>query len=207
MPSNLAMIEKKIRREENSLFFRRWIKHPLQLGTLAPITAKLANLAASSLIDKNGIYVEIGAGTGRLSRALLYQGIKSENLALVELDHFFCNFLKETIPSILNSKENLPYIIEGDASHLPEILPSHFVGKVDTVFSVIPFMYIPPEARQAIIEAAFKVLKPGGSIIHITYSPRSPLGFMKDLKQGRYGQLWFNLPPGFVWHYQRTILP
>jgi phosphatidylethanolamine/phosphatidyl-N-methylethanolamine N-methyltransferase len=205
MPSTPFSLEKKIRRKENLLFFRRWIKHPLQLGTLAPITINLANLAASSVSNPDGIYVEIGAGTGRLSRALLHQGIKPENLALVELDKFFCDFLRQTLPSILKPGEKTPHIIEGDAAHLLSILPSHFVGKVDIVFSVIPFMYISPIARQAIIEAAFKVLKPGGSIIHITYSPRSPLDFMKNLDQRRYGQIWLNLPPGFVWHYSHFI--
>jgi phosphatidylethanolamine/phosphatidyl-N-methylethanolamine N-methyltransferase len=204
MSCTSVSLEKKIKRKENFLFFRRWIKHPLQLGTLAPITANLANLAASSVSNPKGTYVEIGAGTGRLSRALLYQGVKPENLALVDLDKFFCDFLRQTLPSILKSEEKMPHIIEGDAAHLPSILPSHFVGNVDIVFSVIPLMYIPPTARQTIIEAAFKVLKPGGSIIHITYNPRSPLDFMRNLNQRRYGQVWLNLPPGFVWRYQQT---
>ena len=195
--------EKKIRRQENALFFKRWLKHPLQVGTLAPITPKLAHLAASYVQNPNGLHVEIGAGTGRLSRALLQQGIKPENLALVELDPFFCGFLNQTLPFVLKDNQPAPFVIEGDAAKLPDLLPAHYIGQVEVVFSVIPLMYIPPAVRQAIIEAAFQVLKPGGIVIHVTYSPRSPLGFMPNLHQHRRGQVWLNLPPGFVWHYQQ----
>ena len=203
--SAVSCAEKKIRRQENSLFFRRWLKHPLQMGTLAPITPRLAQLAASGISNPNSLYVEIGAGTGRLSRALLQQGVKPENLALVELDSFFCDFLKQTLPSVLEPGQSLPPIIQGDAATLPNLLPANFIGKVEIVFSVIPLMYILPAVRQAIIEAAFQVLKPGGIIIHVTYSPRSPLSFMPNLNQHRHGQIWFNLPPGFVWYYQKTV--
>ena len=201
--SVVSVAEKKIRRQENALFFRRWLKHPLQMGTLAPISSKLANLAASCVADPGGLYVEIGAGTGRLSRALLKQGINPENLALVELDPFFCNFLTKTLPSVLKKDDPLPFVIEGDATQLPNLLPANYIGQVDIVFSVIPLMYLPNAARKAIIEAAFQVLKPGGIIIHVTYSAKSPVGFMTDLEQNRFGKLWVNFPPGFVWHYQK----
>ena len=201
----VSRAEKKIRRQESLLFFRRWLKHPFQVGTLAPITPKLARLAAQAVSNPDGLYVEIGAGTGRLSRALLQQGVKPENLALVELDPFFCSFLNQTLPSVLEPDQSLPFVIEGDAAKLPDLLPAHFIGQVDVVFSVIPLMYIPTSVRQAIIEAAFQVLKPGGVIIHVTYNARSPLSFMPNLHQHRLGQLWLNLPPGFVWHYQQVL--
>lgn len=196
--------EKKIRWQENLLFFRRWLKHPLQMGTLAPITPRLAHLAASFLPNSHEkLVVEIGAGTGRLTRVLLGQGVKPENLAVVELDPFCCAFLQKTLPTILKHGQPLPTIIEGDATKLVDLLPHQFVGQVDTVFSVIPLMYLSPLARQNLMNAAFQVLKPGGSIIHITYSLQSPLRFMTHIKQHRQGQLWLNMPPGFIWHYQQ----
>jgi len=38
--------------------------------------------------------------------------------------------------------------------------------------------------------------------LHVTYNPKSPLAFKKDLKQECLGKLWLNFPPGFVWKYQ-----
>lgn len=195
--------ELTLRRRENTLFFKRWLKHPFQMGTLAPITPRLAKLAASLISDPDDLIVEIGAGTGRLTRALLAQGVKPSNLALVELDPEFCTFLKQTLKGLPECKNSMPYIIEGDAAKLAEIIPESFCGKVSTIVSAIPLMYLPPIVREQIIKSSFEVLKPNGTILHVTYNPKSPLAFKTDLNQERAGKLWLNLPPGFVWKYQQ----
>ncbi|MBY0462476.1 MAG: methyltransferase domain-containing protein [Alphaproteobacteria bacterium] len=195
--------ENALRRRENMLFFKRWLKHPSQMGTLAPVTPRLAKLAADLVENPSDLIVELGAGTGRLTRALLAHGVKPKNLVLVELDPELCVFLKETLKDLPECKNSMPHIIEGDATKLAEIIPESFKGKVSTVVSAIPFMYIPPIAREQIVKSSFDVLKPEGSILHVTYNPKSPLAFKKDLKQERVGKLWLNFPPGFVWKYQQ----
>lgn len=196
-----------LRTHENKLFFKQWIKHPGRLGTVAPISVRLARKAALEvpLLETDDQYVvEIGAGTGRLTRALLERGIPSKQLAAVELDTKLCTFLKETLPALCpNAKA--PLVIEGDATHLDNLIPSNWVGKVDTVVSAIPLMYLPEEKRIAILEAAFKVLKPGGKIIHITYNPKSPIAFSRAYDQTRVVSLWINMPPGFAWCYAKKI--
>lgn len=193
--------ELSLRKRENALFFKQWLRHPFQMGTLAPITPRLANLAAAQIKDPSGLVVEIGAGTGRLTRSLLARGVKPENLVLVELDKNLCSFLEETLPQLEECKTSIPKVIHGNAAELAEIIPSHFVGKVATVVSAIPFMYIPEELRTKIIKSCFDVMGPQGKIIHVTYNPKSPLAFMNTLQQERVGSLWFNMPPGFVWKY------
>jgi phosphatidylethanolamine/phosphatidyl-N-methylethanolamine N-methyltransferase len=189
--------EAQIRRAENRLFFQRWIKNPRQLGTLAPISLKLATLAAKAAIAsyKPGMLViEIGAGTGRLTRALLKAGVRSQDIIAVELDGQMCDFLRQTLPDI--------HVIEGDACHLNTLIPADQVGKVCVVVSAIPLMYLKENMRQSIIKAAFAVLKPRSEIIHVTYNNKSPLRFWKGLQQSRAAAAWFNIPPGFVWRFQ-----
>lgn len=190
-----------LRRRENILFFKKWLKHPFQMGTLAPITERLAKLAASTITNPSGLIVEIGAGTGRLTRALLAQGVKPENLVLVELDSDFCSFLKDTLPSLPDCKSSVPQVIHGDAAKLGQIIPSSFIGKIATVVSAIPFMYLPEDIREKIIKSCFDIMSPEGEIIHVTYNPKSPLAFMNTVSQERVGNLWLNIPPGFVWKY------
>lgn len=192
----------ELRAHENKLFFKQWIKHPGRLGTVAPISVKLARSAAAHVSNSGGRIVEIGAGTGRLTRALLERGVLSTNLAVVELDSALCEFLKDTLPALCLASD-APEIIEGDAAFLPELIPASWVGDVETVVSAIPLMYLPEDKRIAIIEAAFKVLKPGGKIIHVTYSPRSPLAFSRAYTEERVVGLWMNIPPGFVWSYTK----
>jgi phosphatidylethanolamine/phosphatidyl-N-methylethanolamine N-methyltransferase len=190
--------EAEIRRAENRLFFRRWLKNPRQLGTLAPISIKLAKLAAQAAL---GFYkpgqsmVEIGAGTGRLTRALLAAGVQAEDLTVVELDGEMCSFLRKTVPDIC--------VIEGDALDLPRFLPLNDRGEICTVVSAIPLMYLAENSRKSLINSAFAVLAPSAGIIHVTYNPRSPLRFWNEITAERVASAWLNIPPGFVWLFKQ----
>lgn len=192
------MDEVQIRRAENQLFFRRWLKNPRQLGTLAPISVKLSMKAAKAAIlnYKPGMpVVEIGAGTGRLTRALLACGVRPEDLTVVELDAEMCSFLQKTVPNI--------NVIQGNALNLETLISQENLKKVAVVVSAIPFMYLKEKVRMDLMEAAFSILKPQAKVIHVTYNPRSPLSFWKNIHQTRVANAWFNLPPGFVWQFAK----
>jgi phosphatidylethanolamine/phosphatidyl-N-methylethanolamine N-methyltransferase len=119
-----------------------------------------------------------------------------EDLTVVELDPEMCAFLRQTIPGLR--------VIEGDARHLPRLVEPEIREKVGVVVSAIPLMYLEENVRKSLIHAAFSVLKPGASIVHVTYNPRSPLNFWKGIQQSRVGAAWFNMPPGFVWQFQQA---
>lgn len=189
--------------EENRLFFKQWLKSPIQLGTFAPISLKLAHLAASQLdITEKTTIVEIGAATGRLTRALLAKGVNLNKLAMVELDQAMSEFLKVSLHNLYRSNTQ-PKVIHGNAEVLSELIPTSWIGKVDYVVSTIPLAYMEEAMRERIIQAALDVLNPEtGSILHVTYSPVSPIRFMEgELLQKRVVSLWGNMPPGFVWRF------
>jgi phosphatidylethanolamine/phosphatidyl-N-methylethanolamine N-methyltransferase len=190
--------EAQTRRAENRLFFRRWFKNPRQLGTLAPISVKLSMLAAKEALSyyKPGTpVVEIGAGTGRLTRALLQHGVQPQDLTVVELDGEMCAFLRQSLPGV--------HVIEGDANHLRDLIAPEICEKVGVVVSAIPLMYLNETVRKSLMNAAFSILKPKAKIIHVTYNPNSPLNFWGSVKQSRVAAAWLNLPPGFVWQFQQ----
>jgi phosphatidylethanolamine/phosphatidyl-N-methylethanolamine N-methyltransferase len=195
-----SAIIKSITAAENKLFFKQWLRSPAQLGTFAPISWKLANLAAKQLhINENTKIVEIGAGTGRLTRALLARGVNIENLTMVELDQQMSVFLENSLQQMYPNAELK--VITGDACNLGEIIPDSWCGKVDYVVSAIPLLNLNESVREKIISAALDVLNPlTGSIVHVSYSPVSPIRFMEgDVLQKRAASLWNNVPPGFVW--------
>lgn len=189
-----------ILKQENTLFFKRWLKKPTQLGTLAPISQSLAQAAACLLGDpaslREKIVVEIGAGTGRLSRSLLRQGINPDHFYAIELDKELCDFLKNTLPQA--------HVIEGDALHLKTLLPSNMIKQLDVVYSVIPLMYLPQSMRDALFQSVQEVLKPGGHFYHVCYSPFSPYASRKDIQSTRIISKWLNVPPGFVWTFKNV---
>lgn len=187
--------EKTIRSKERWIFFKRWLKSPKQMGTLAPIGQNLA-LAASNFI-KPGKVIELGAGTGRLSRVLC-KLIDDKDFAALELDSEFCSFLKETLPS--NT-----HVIEGDARNLSYLLPKQWDKKADTIVSVLPLMYMPKSLRDEIIDEALSCLSSNGVLIHITYNPWSPILHRYDIEQTKLKTCFKNIPPGHIWKFRRAI--
>ena len=196
-------IDKSLIAAEGKLFFKKWLKSPVQLGTFAPISQKFADLAATHMIvNKNTIVVEIGAGTGRLTRSLLAKGVNIEKLAMVEIDPQMCTFLENSLKKMYEISTDIK-VISGDACNLSKIIPAKWVGKVDYVVSAIPLLNLNENIREKIIQAAIDVLNPiTGSIIHVSYSPISPIKFMEGvILQKRAASLWANVPPGFVWKF------
>ena len=197
-----SAIIKSITTAENKLFFKQWLRSPAQLGTFAPISWKLADLVAKQLnINTNTKIVEIGAGTGRLTRALLARGANIENLTMVELDQRMSVFLENSLQQMYPNTELK--VITDDACNLGKIIPASWGGKVDYVVSAIPLLNLDESIREKIISAALDVLNPlTGSIVHVSYSPVSPIRFMEgDILQKRAASLWNNVPPGFVWRF------
>lgn len=193
----IDLSESRIRAQERRLFFRRWLKEPRRLGTVAPISTRLAKLAAGLILDpKGGPIVEIGAGTGRLTRALLKAGVDPAQLTLVELDQELCEFLKKILPGVK--------VIHGDARYLSELLDPNQIGCISTVVSAIPLMYLKKEQREEIAQSCFDVLKPGGDLLHVTYYYKSPLDEVSFFNTERAGAVWGNIPPGFVWRYHKA---
>lgn len=199
MNKSLKKEEKDIRSKERWIFFKRWIRNPKQMGTIAPISPSLAQIASKFI--KPGRVIELGAGTGRLTR-MLCPILKNEKFAALELDKELCGFLKETLPLIT---KNPPYIIEGDARYIKTLLPESFEGKVDTIISVLPFMYMPKDIRDEIIDEALSCLSPNGVMIHVTYNPWSPIVHRTDIQQTRLKTCFHNIPPGYVWRFKAAI--
>ena len=92
-------------------FFFRWLRKPSQVGAVAPSSAALATaLAAEVDVEAPGTVVELGPGTGRVTRALLEAGVDPEKLIAIERDAAFCRLLRERFPAIR--------IVSGDARRL-----------------------------------------------------------------------------------------
>ncbi len=194
-------VEKNIKREENFLFLRQLVKNPKMLGAIVPSSEALGKFISKQIVITDQTQcVEIGAGTGSLTLALLRAGILPENLYVVELDTTLSDFLKKKLPAEV-------HVIKGDAAHLEKLLPSHIIGHVDTVVSGIPMMNLSKAEQTALIESSFNVMKNEGSLLQFTYGPLSPLPAKKlGLSKKRIGHVLLNFPPATIWRYQRSSI-
>ncbi len=183
---------------EELLFFRRWIANPLKVGALLPSAPALARLVARNVeIGPDDAVIEVGAGTGSITKALVSAGIPRERLFVIEIDADMCTYLRKQFPQV--------QVIHGDAGRLSEIVPGRWHGKVSTVVSGIPMITLPFEAQQRLIKSWFGITKPGGQMLQYTYSLISPIPEAKlGLAVRRCGMAFLNVPPASVFSYRKT---
>lgn len=181
--------------KEKVIFFKSLIRAPLKTGAFLPSSRNLASFVSSHLSCSNdGYIVEIGAGTGSLTKAILKKGVCPSRLIIIEMQPVFAEFLRKLFPDVI--------VIEGDAKNLQKILPEYVLGKVHTIVSGIPMVNLKFAEQLSIIKACKQVLTPLGSLIQFTYRPGSPLPSEKLGIYKKYlGSVLLNMPPASVWRY------
>ena len=66
-------------------FFKGWIDKPRAVGSIVPTSSVTARRMASIIDTKSGLPVlEVGPGTGVITRAILGRGVKPSDLYAVE---------------------------------------------------------------------------------------------------------------------------
>jgi phosphatidylethanolamine/phosphatidyl-N-methylethanolamine N-methyltransferase len=178
-----------------ALFLKRWLANPLQMGSVIPSSPALCRrIAALIACGPDEVVVELGAGTGVISHALLAAGLPPERLVVVEIVRDMAEHLRGALPGVT--------VIEGDAFDLAHALPARLHGKVGTAICGIPLVML-PLAQQARFVEAVESVAPGKGFLLYTYCITSPLPNRKlGLTARREAWTPLNIPPASVWRYQ-----
>jgi phosphatidylethanolamine/phosphatidyl-N-methylethanolamine N-methyltransferase len=181
-----------------ALFLSRWIRAPLRIGALAPSSPYLGREMARAIDARAAtLVVELGGGTGRITRALLDAGVAPERLIVIENDDKLASLLRVRFPQLR--------IVQGDARDLLSLLAPLGVSHASAVISGLPLLSMPTETQQRIVEQAFALMGENGTFVQFTYGPMSPvmgkarLGLIAEVT----GRVWRNFPPASVWRYRR----
>ena len=173
-------------------FVKGWLRNPLAMGALAPSGKSLAKLMAKD-VGTGSRVVELGAGTGTVTEALLAKGVAPENLYLVERERQFVKILERRFPRCR--------VIAADALKLDRELDAE--PAFDFVISGLPLLCFSPEKRYRLLQQSLQLLKTHGHLHQFTYGGRCPID--KDLRallrvdSVLLGIAALNLPPGFVY--------
>jgi phosphatidylethanolamine/phosphatidyl-N-methylethanolamine N-methyltransferase len=173
-------------------FFKGWIRNPLAMGAFAPSGKSLAKLMAKD-VGAGSRVIELGAGTGTVTEALLRNGVAPSNLYIVERDPQFVKILERRFPRC--------HVVAADALQLD--LPFDAAGAFDFVISGLPLLCFSPDKRYRALREALALLKPHGRLHQFTYAGRCPVD--RDLRSllrvdsVLLGIAALNLPPGFVY--------
>ncbi|MFA5130125.1 MAG: methyltransferase domain-containing protein [Patescibacteria group bacterium] len=166
-------------------FFQRYLADPSKIGAIAPTSLHTARLMASFL-PSDGPILEIGAGTGAITRAIVEQIHEPSRLTSVEVDPELARIFRASFPNVS--------LIENDA----EKIMHNTHGAYSAIVSGLPFTSLPPEKTRALLNDVRESLKPDGIFIAFQYTLLKQKLFQSYFPKIDIHFSPFNLPPAFV---------
>ena len=182
-------------RGDYALFFGLWLQKPLQIAAIMPSSKRLA-CAMAELVDFNrpGPVLELGAGTGSLTRGLLGAGCPNERLIALEREPRLAATLRRSFPGIAT--------IVGDATALAEHFARQGIDQLCAVVSSLPIKWFPVDAQREVVEPCLARLGRGGRFLQMTNAFSSPIAIGPlGIAGARVAYVWRNLPPAQIWAY------
>lgn len=164
------------------------------VGTVTPSSKYLCQAMLKGTDFENArVLVELGAGNGVVTRHILKSMHPDAQLLAFEVQPAFCELLRA-----INDPRLI--VIEDSAENLPLYLKEIGAEKADQIISAIPFVLVPKEEAQRIVEVSRNHLADSGKFVQIHYST-----FLKPFYQGIFNRVKvnfcpLNIPPAFVFH-------
>ncbi|OBZ97231.1 SAM-dependent methyltransferase [Pararhizobium polonicum] len=184
--------------DEEIRFFKGWRSNMKAVGSIVPTSGVTARRMASVVNPHSGLPVlELGPGTGVITKAILQKGVQPQNLVSVEFSTDFFQHLVRTYPGV--------DFINGDAFDLDKTLGARNGQQFDSVISAVPLLNFPMHMRVSLIDDLLSRVPVGRPVIQISYGPLSPVVAMPDRYQiSHYDFVVRNIPPAQLWVYRKT---
>jgi phospholipid N-methyltransferase len=177
------------------------LSNPRPIGSAVPSSRFLARRIAGFLPrNPRGYVVELGAGTGAITAALLSRGIPADRLIPVERSETMVRLLMRRFPHVK--------VALGDAAELRALLAA-FLGKdnieVNYVVSSLPLRSLPEKTVTSILREVDRVLHKDGKLVQYTYNlGKTPHPALFGFKRCRTTVVWANFPPARVDVFQKN---
>ncbi|GEO83702.1 MULTISPECIES: phospholipid N-methyltransferase PmtA [Alphaproteobacteria] len=187
--------EKKF--DEEIRFFKGMMQGPKTVGAIAPTSSITARRMASVVNPHSSLPVlELGPGTGVITKAILACGVRPENLVSIEYSEDFYDHLVQTYPGV--------NFIHGDAFDLQKTLGPRADQMFDSVISAVPLLNFPMSERIRMLEALLDRLPPGRPVMQISYGAVSPIiAKPESYHIQHFDFVMRNIPPAQLWIYRR----
>lgn len=182
--------------DEEIRFFKGWQRDKKGVGALLPTSSITARRMASVIDTASGLPVlELGAGTGVITKAILERGVKPRDLVSIEYASHFCDLLRKRFSDV--------DIRNGDVFELDTVLADRRGQQFDAVISAVPMLSFPLERRIALMKDLLSRIPPGRPVVQITHGPMSPLPAMPEVYTiAHFDFIVRNLPPAQLWLYR-----
>lgn len=195
------LVGKKIvaRFKEDFRFIKAWVKNPGTVGSIKPTGEIAARYMASLLPIDTGLPVlELGPGTGVITKEILKRGLEPNKIVSIEYSKEFYNYLVSNIPGV--------NFINGDALDLTKTLKDVEYKTYAGVICAIPLLNMPKLHREEIINEGLKLIAPNGPFIQLCYGPKPPLAAVPGkFTVEKSDRIFRNIPPAGIWIYRRDV--
>lgn len=182
-------------------FFKGWIDKPRAVGSIVPTSSVTARKMASVINTSSGLPVlEVGPGTGIITKYILKHGVNPRDLYCVEYSADFVSHLRRQFPEV--------NVVEGDAFNLGDTFETALGDKsptrFDSVISGVPLLNFPVAQRVKYLESLLDRLPEGRPVVQLTYGPKSPIPpGLGDYTVEHFNFILRNIPPTQLWIYRR----
>ncbi len=185
---------------ENIEFLQAFLKNPAKVGAIAPSSPELAQKMIENIApDENSIILELGVGTGAITKFLQEIVPNKESYLGIELDRDLVKNLKKNYPGLK--------IVRGNACDVFSIHQKSSLGKVGFIICCLPFVSIPNDVGEKILLQADKFMEKGCTFrtfqyAHGYYFPSAIK--LREHMRDRYGKaqksplIMKNMPPAYT---------
>ncbi len=185
---------------ENLQFLQAFLKNPLKVGAVAPSSPELAaEMLQGIKPDENNIVLELGVGTGAITKYLQEIIPNKESYLGIELD-------EDLIKTLVTKFDDLN-IICANAADAYSIHKESGLGKVRYLVCCLPFVSLPKEISESVLREIERFMDEGCELrifqyAHGYYLP--PAIKLREFLRNRYGKskrsplVLKNVPPAFT---------
>jgi len=186
--------------KENLQFLQAFLKNPTKVGAIAPSSSELAaEMLQGIQPDDHNIVLELGVGTGAITKFLRDIVPSKASYLGLELDSNLVKTLNENFPDM--------NIVCGNAAESYSIHKESGLGKVRYLVCCLPFVSLPREISESVLVEIQKFMDEGCELrifqyAHGYYLP--PAIKLREFMKKRYGKsrrsplVLKNVPPAFT---------
>ncbi len=190
------------------VFIKSFKANPKGIGMLLPsstfLTKEIAKQIPENIIlkiqkqvaekkqdEKQFYIIELGGGTGCVTKEILSRGIPLSRLIVFENSSEMANLLKSKFPAL--------HVLQDDAANMEKYLPQN--AKIAVIISSLPFLSLPGNMSETIVKTLASTAK-DSLLVQYTYSFKEK-SFLeeKGFKAKRKKAVFLNFPPAQVINY------
>lgn len=178
-----------------------FVRAPRIVGTLVPSSRNLATtLLAPVNVGNSDLVIEVGVGSGSITRALFARGLPSARYLGVEKRAALVDLLTRRFPDAM--------FLADSAANLPHILAARKCGSASCIIALLPWSLMTAKVRRSLLATITYALHPAGIFLTYTFVTNRLLPQGRNVASDfrRYFRsvecssiVWRNLPPAVAW--------